>query len=79
MAYTKLALKRDENTPTGQPAPMHLDCPCGGKVSFTGNENKCACGAVYDNAGWVIIPSSASRTEAAAPYASLGRSIPDAF
>ena len=78
MAYTKLALKRDANAAIGHPGPMHLDCACGQEVKIIREENHCACGASYDRAGWVIIPSSSSRTEVAARYAFLGRSMPDA-
>jgi len=78
MANTKLALKRDPNAAIGHPSPMHLDCLCGQEVQIHGQENCCTCGAVYDSGGWVMIPSSASCTETAARYASLGRSIPDA-
>ncbi len=69
MAYTKLALKRDPDAPVGQPAAMHLDCPCGQHVLVTGETNHCACGAVYDRRGWVITPSGASDTENATQYA----------
>ena len=78
MAYTKLALRRDPNVAIGHPSPIHLDCLCGQEVQITGRENCCTCGTVYDSGGWVMIPSSASRTETAAQYATLGRSIPHA-
>jgi hypothetical protein len=79
MPYTKVALKRDPNTPIGQRGPMYFDCPCGEEVSVTKEEKPCVCGAVYDSAGWVIIPSAASRTEAASRYTKLGTFTPDAF
>ncbi len=79
MPYTKLALKRDPDVAPGQPAPVHLDCPCGQRVEIDENENPCVCGAVYDSAGWVIIPSAASRTETASRYAKLGTFTPNRF
>jgi hypothetical protein len=60
-ALTKLALKRDQSVPAGQPAPLYLDCPCGTRIDvqpagLTGNGiNVCAgCGAAYDGLGWLI-------------------------
>ena len=52
----KLALKRDNSIPMGQPAPMHLDCPCGQQLPI-GNLQivACsACGARYDASGWKL-------------------------
>ncbi len=50
----KLALKRDNSVPVGQPAPMHLDCPCGASVPIVGPLQACiGCGTVYDYAGWI--------------------------
>jgi len=79
VAYTKLALKRDPDVPAGQPAPMHLDCPCGQQVPADDDVNECACGATYDHRGYVITPSAASKTEPSPRYAPIGRIIPDAF
>jgi len=79
MAYTKLALKRDPDVPAGQPASMHLDCPCGQQVPADDDVNQCACGATYDHRGYVITPSAASKTEPSPRYAPIGRIIPDAF
>jgi len=69
MAYTKLAVKRDPDAPVGQPAEMHVDCPCGNQVPIMSKDNYCDCGAVYDRAGWPKRPSIASQTEVAARYA----------
>lgn len=68
MAYTKLAVKRDPVAPVGQPAEMHVDCPCGYQVPITSNDNHCDCGAVYDRSGWVKRSSRASRMETAPRY-----------
>jgi hypothetical protein len=68
MAYQKLALKRDPDAPAGQPAEMHVDCPCGQEVIIISNDNACDCGAVYDGAGWVKRSSVASHTETAPRY-----------
>lgn len=60
MSLTKLALKRDPTVPIGQPAPMHLDCPCGQslpvpRVPFAGVQViQCQCGARYSAEGWVL-------------------------
>jgi len=67
MAYQKLALKRDPDTPIGQPADMHVDCPCGQEVMILSDDNHCDCGAVFDNAGWVK-RSSVAVTETAQRY-----------
>lgn len=68
MAYQKLALKRDPDAPIGQPADMHVDCPCGQEVMVLSDNNQCDCGAVYDRNGWVKRSSVASRTETAPRY-----------
>ncbi len=50
----KLALKRDSNATVGQPAPMHLDCPCGVAVPIVGVLQACiGCGTVYYYDGWI--------------------------
>ena len=69
MAYQKLALKRDPDAPIGQPADMHIDCPCGKEVMILSDDNHCDCGAVYDRAGWVKRSSVASHTETVPRYA----------
>ena len=62
MAYQKLALKRDPDAPSGQPAEMHVDCPCGQEVIIISNDNACDGGAVYDGAGWTSETSAAAST-----------------
>lgn len=51
----KLAWIRD-NVPPGQPAPGHLDCPCGTSVSVPeygkGLHTCTGCGQIYDGKGW---------------------------
>ena len=55
---TKLAWKRDNSIPAGQPAPGRFDCPCGNTISgimfADGTEHACTCGHVYDSRGWLI-------------------------
>lgn len=68
MAYSKLALIRDQSVPIGQPAPLHFECKCGNHVDVDGNRNACTCGAVYDAQGYVVIASAASNTEVSARY-----------
>jgi hypothetical protein len=55
----KKALKREPGYPVGVPAPLYVDCLCGSHVPITGNANSCACGTVFDEAGWITSnPSS---------------------
>lgn len=51
----KLALKRDPSVPVGQPATLHVDCPCGRElpISLAGQYNECHCGLVVDDSGWI--------------------------
>ncbi len=50
----KLALKRDISVPIGQPAPLHLDCPCGVEVPVISDYQTCiGCGNTYDEAGYL--------------------------
>ena len=53
----KLALKRDPNVPVGQPAPMHLDCPCGTQIAVNADVMACSgCGSEYNSMGWKLEP-----------------------
>ena len=50
----KVALIRDPNVPMGQPAPLHVVCPCGAKVPHTDAGMTCqTCGQSFDNRGWL--------------------------
>lgn len=62
IALVKLALKRDPSVPMGQPAPLHLDCPCGRVLSVPsigyriGSKSEITCGGcgnVYTAHGWL--------------------------
>lgn len=55
---TKVAWIRNQSIPAGQPAPGHLNCPCGNAPETnyspdTGNV-ACACGRVYTWDGYII-------------------------
>ena len=56
---TKVAMIREPGYPAGQAAPCYLNCPCGAKprTSVTADPEitfvECACGRVYDTAGWL--------------------------
>ena len=57
--FTKLAWKRDNSVPIGQPAPGHFDCKCGHKVLcpvFGQAENVTCptCEQSYDGRGWKV-------------------------
>ena len=54
----KLALKRDSSVPVGQPAPLHVDCPCGQAVPIVGDRNRCACGLTVEGFGWIVSTST---------------------
>jgi hypothetical protein len=61
MPYVKLALKRDQSIPAGQPAPLHLDCRCGTRLPMPEDDPtaivECpSCGAAYDTDGWKVTP-----------------------
>jgi hypothetical protein len=68
MAYSKLALIRDQTVPIGQSAPMHIECKCTNHVNIESDRNNCTCGAVYDARGYVVVASAASNTEVADRY-----------
>lgn len=58
MTQTKIAWIRNQNIPAGQPAPGHLNCPCGNAPETnysaeTGNVT-CACGRLYTWDGYII-------------------------
>lgn len=52
---TKLALRREEGFPVGQPAPLYLVCLCGVKVHVEqGLESEClVCGRRFDDRGFI--------------------------
>ena len=56
---TKIAWKRDNSVPAGQPAPGRFDCPCGTTISgveFGAPEtHTCTgCGRTWDGRGWLV-------------------------
>lgn len=55
---TKLAWKRNQDVPAGQPAPGRFDCVCGSTikdVEFGGPDSTCeGCGRVWDGRGWLV-------------------------
>lgn len=62
---TKRAVIRDAAVPIGQPAPLHINCGCGQKLTvnsdaFTGKAPDelipCPCGITYDSRGYVQNP-----------------------
>lgn len=62
MERTKVAIIREPGHPVGEPAPCYLNCPCGAKPpapADAGLMTWCACGAIYDAAGWLVRRSSA--------------------
>ena len=52
---TKVAMIRDPDAPTGQPATLYLKCLCGFRPVSTPEVNvRCECGMVYTSMGWVV-------------------------
>jgi len=55
---TKLAWKRDQGVPAGQPALGRFDCVCGTTITdveFGGPDSECGgCGRVWDGRGWLV-------------------------
>lgn len=52
---TKVALRRDPAAPIGQPAPLHVVCPCGATVPQTDAGMTCRqCGQRFDSRGWLL-------------------------
>ena len=55
--FTKLALKRAEGWPVGQPAPMYVDCLCGRRELWIIPEIGATCdgcGRQFDSRGWIV-------------------------
>jgi hypothetical protein len=59
---TKLAWKRDQDVPAGQPALGRFDCVCGARiegVEFAGPDSTCGgCGRTWDGRGWLVSEAS---------------------
>lgn len=53
-SLVKLALRRDNTVPVGQPAPLHVVCPCGQSIPIRADLNCCGCGRIVDAAGWLV-------------------------
>jgi len=60
---TKVAWKRDNSVPAGQPALGRFDCPCGNTITdveFGGPDQDCdQCGRVFDGRGWITYDPTA--------------------
>ena len=53
----KVAWIRNRDIPPGQPAPGHINCPCGDPpetVYKAGPDITCNCGVVYTWNGWIV-------------------------
>jgi hypothetical protein len=64
MKLIKLALRREEGYPVGQPAPCYLLCPCGRKVPVPPDAIApltCDCGAAYTPDGWIVTRTKGGR------------------
>ena len=64
--YTKRAWIRNPGQPIGSPGVGRVNCPCGGAPESVFSEEQanvtCACGAVYQWDGVVIMTAKQSRT-----------------